>query len=393
MGALANIERMAPNAVVANLKSDNASNSAQAGKDLVRKARDMNLSLRDYLTLVADPRKGDAETQAKYKGLNGYEACLMELNLPVQDDLSEGIMLEAASDTFQTYAGTRAMFPEVMDDVLRYTTQQDQIENIDALISQSRTISGNEMVSTVVDIPADQLGTFTVPEMARVPVRDVRTTETSVKMFKHGSAYRTSYEFNRRARLDIMTPFAARVARELELSKVKAATSILINGDGVNAAAPTEAITDHGGDAAKSLSENYKALAKFVMSRAKEGLPVDTVVGNYDMFAEFLFMYAPTKNPESDINVMKQHGTPIVDLSSMPILGGAVKFALSSSMAAGQLLFFSKAETMEELVEAGSSIAENDQAILNQTITYVRTQVSGFKLNFGDTRVILDTTS
>jgi hypothetical protein len=394
MPDLIDIKREAPEAVLSNLRPADAGDqgkSADAGKRLVRLAADVGLNLRDYLTLAIDPRK--AAEPARYEGLNGYEAALSFLNLPVKQDLENGVLLQAASETFQTYPGTRAMFPEVMDDVLRWRNRQDQLESVGPLLAQSRTINGTEQISTFVDDDSDERGTYSVGEFGRVPVRTIRTSQQSVGIFKHGSGYRTSYEFNRRASLDIMTPFASRVGRELEISKVRAATGILINGDGVNGAAPVVKVSDFGGDASKAFSTNYKALAKWLMARAKAGYPIDTLVGNYDMFVELLFMFQPVVGlgTTTDIQALVAQGTPKVN-TNLPILNQSVNFALSSGVPEGQLVGFTKGETLEELVEAGSNISENERSIVNQSITYVRTENTGYKLAFGDTRQVLDTT-
>lgn len=360
--------------------------SIEAGQKLIRMAVDVGLGLRDYLTLAIDTRAG--EHKELLHELSGYEATLVHLNLPFRNDFANGVLLQAASETFQTFPGTRALFPEVIDDMLRFKHTQDQLETTEGMLAQRRTITGNEMISTLVDDDSAELGTFTVPELARIPVRTIRTSETAVKMFKHGSAYRTSYEFNRRASLDILTPFANRVARELEISKVKAATSVLINGDGVNGAAPVVAITTFGGTAG---TLDYKSLAKWIMEAAKEGKPIDKIVGNYDMFVELLFLFTPTLASElSEISTgPRVMGTPSINVK-LPILNGSVDFSLSSSMPADQLIGYTLGETLEELIEAGSSISENERSILNQAIIFVRTETTGFKLAFGDTRRILD---
>ncbi len=366
---LIDIKRQPVEEVLQGLRGSRG-DSIEAGQKLIRMAAEAGLGLRDYLTLAVDTRQGEhAESLSVF---NGYEATLVHLDLPFRNDFENGVLLQAASETFQKFPGTRALFPEVIDDMLRWKHTQDQLETTEGMVAQRRTISGNEMISTIVDDDSAQLDTFVIPELARVPVRTIRTSETSVKMFKHGSAYRTSYEFNRRASLDILTPFANRVARELEISKVAAATDVLINGDGVNGAAPVEDITTFGGTAG---TLDYKSLAKWIMNAAKEGKPIDKIVGNYDMFVELLFLFTPTLASEiseasSGPRVL---GTPSINVT-LPILNGSVDFSLSSSMAADKLIGYTLGETLEELIEAGSSISENERSILNQAITFVRTE-------------------
>lgn len=385
---LTQIQRKSPEAVLAGLTDKDAGKSHSAGAALVRDAKEAGLCLKDYLTYAIDPKL--SETPAKFEGLNGFEASLAHLNLPFKDDLENGVMLQAASDSFQTYPGTRAMFPEVVDTMLRWKNRQDQIESIAPMISQTRTISGSEVISTVVDDDSAQRGTYAVAELGKIPVRTIKTSQTTVGIFKHGSGIRTSYEFERRASLDILTPYAARVARELELSKVQYATAMLINGDGVNAAAPVATITSLGGDAGVAFSQQYKTFAKWLIAAAKAGTPIDTVIGDVDAYLELLFMFTPTlSGNRSELEAIAAQGGPGLKVN-IPLLGGNVNFALSSAMPAGRILGFTKAETLEELVEAGSTISENERSITNQSVTYVRTENSGFKLAYGDTRRILN---
>lgn len=392
MGNLANIQRRAPEIVLADLRSDNTGTSKEAGIRLVAQAKDSGLCLQDYLKYAIDPKL--SANGARFEGLNGFEAALLELNLPFRDDFEQGVLLQAASDSFQKYPGTRAMFPEVVDSMLRWKNRQDQIETVAPMVSQSRTINGTELISTAINDDSKDRGTHSIAEFGRIPVRTITSSQTSVGIFKHGSGIRTSYEFERRASLDILTPYAARVARELEISKVKAATAILVSGDGVNAAAPVVAFSTFGGvpvnGTTSVLSTQYKALAKWLVSLAKAGAPVDTLVGNLDIYLELLFMFTPTTMGNTNLHdAISAQGGPKINLN-LPILGGNINFVLSSSMAANKVMGYSKADTLEELIEAGSTISENERSIQNQSITYVRTENSGYKLAYGDTRSILD---
>lgn len=387
---LTDIPRRAPEEVLAGLRDNNPGTSQLAAAALVRDAKESGLSMRDYLTLAIDPTK--AKEPRRYEGLNGFEAALMELSLPVKQDLENGVLLQAAADTFQRFPGTRALFPEVIDTMVRWKNRQDLIEKVEPLVAQSRTIAGTEMISTVVDDDSNARKTYTIPELANIPVRSIRTSQTAVQIFKHGSGIRASYEFERRASLDIMTPFAARIGRELELSKVHAATRVLMNGDGVNPAAPAIAFTDPlvGGDLSKPISQQYKALATWLVLRAQAGVPVDTLVGNLKMYLELLFMFTPSLSAaKSEADALAEKGAPRINVN-LPLLGGNCNFVLSSTMPDNKLLGYSKADTLEELVEAGSSISENERSIQNQSITYVKTESTGYKLAFGDTREVLD---
>ncbi len=389
---LTEVQRGSVVAILGALRDENPSVSLEAGAKLIRVAKDSGLSMQNYLKLAVVPT-ADAATAAQFDGLNGYEVALSHLNLPFKNDFEQGVLLQAASDAFQKYPGTRAMFPEVIDSMLRWKNRQDRIESVDKLVAQSRTINGTELISTAVADDSKDRGTASIAEFGNIPVRTIRTSQTSVGIYKHGSGIMTSYEFERRVSLDIMTPYAARVARELEISKVAAATSILINGDGVNPAATAQAFTAFGGVAVNGtssvLSTQYKALARWLIAAAKAGTPIDTIVGNLDVYLELLFMFTPTLNQKSQAQAISEQGGPTINVN-IPLLGGNVDFVLSSSIPANKILGFSKGDTLEELVENGSTISENERSIKNQSITYVRTENTGYKIAYGDTRFYLD---
>jgi hypothetical protein len=389
--SLTKIKRRGVETLGVLLTEDEAVSKAEAGK-LIREAKNFGLNLRDFLTLAIDASQSEhSERYQDANGfLNGYEATLAFLNLPVRDDFAQGVVLDAASDTFQTYAGTRALFPEVIDDMVRWKYRQSQIESVQPLISQSRTISGNEMISTVVDDKQeDYQTTRAVAELGRVPVRTIRTSQTSVQIFKHGGGLRYSYEFGRRARLDLMTPYFVRMLREAEMSKVSAAVSLLVNGDGVNAAAPvvTQSSLDAGATANKI---GRRALIKWLINRAKAGTPVDTVVGNWDAYLEWLELFVMPNaalQGKTEVEIAQAQG---FQLGGVPLLQGIANFAIASDAPVGKLVGLSKGDTMEELIEAGSDIEESERSITNQSVTVTKTTNAGYKMNFGDTRSIFD---
>lgn len=387
--------RKAPEVLLAGLgQTDNPRQSAEAGEKLVHSARQYGVEMRDYLRLAIDPTAGD--NRGQYEGLNGYEAALKYLNLPVGDDFDHGVTLDLASDTFQYSPGTRALFPEVVDDLIRNTSRQVDYETLNSLVASSRTITGTTLITTVInDENAEDAKVIApVTEFGRFRIGSIATSQKAVTMYKMGGGYRTSYEFERRSRLDLLTPYAARMMRELELSKVGLATALLINGDTVNGAAPVVKQSDfdnkHGAGVATKGTIAYKNLLQWFVNRAKAGVPIDTVVGNWDAYLDWLFLFAlPVANATTRTDAENLAATGF-RIGGVPILNGQINFVLSTTAPAGQLIGMRRAETLEQLTEAGSLINESERAIQTQSITYVKSEVTGFRLVFGDTREIYD---
>lgn len=369
--------------------------SQRTAEILLAEVKEYGISLQNFFRLAID-MSDEAAAEYRAAGMDGYEAVLAYLHLPVKNDLSNGIMLAQAGDTFKSYPGTRILFQPVIDEVLRFSTRQDQIERIDAIVGSSRTVSGIEMVSIVAKSDEDAEGTWTIAEGANIPVRKIKTTEQAVKWWKHGSGYEFTYEFDRRASIDILTPYAARIARRLELSKVRAATSILINGDGVHGAAPVVYQEDlmKESDASAENTPNkidYAAFLKWLLSMAKKGTAIDTVLGNYDTYLMWMMLFTPTMSGNrSAAEAVAAAGGPSLS-ASIPGLFVPVKFAVSSAMPDKQLLGFIKAETLQELIEEGSQISESERYIRSQRVIFVKTETTGYKLIFGDTRSIYTT--
>lgn len=377
--------------VLAKLTSDNRGESLQAGQELVALAKSLGISARDYLRLAVDPTKGEyANTE-----LDGYETALMALNLPVKDNFSQGVVLQAAAETFQTFPGVRALFPEVIDDIVHWKYRQTNFENVAGMISQSRTVAGVEMLTTVIDDSAEDAYTQwgAIAEGARIPVRSIRGTQYSVPFFKFGGGYEWTYEFARRASLDIMAPYAQRLETEIQRGQVGVVTGLLINGDSVYGAATTT----NGKTLATSIGAthtqgqiNWEVFLKWLVARAQAGTPVDTIVGNWDMWFEWQRMFAKPSLAQGipQVEVLRAAGVSVAEAN--PRMNFNVNFEVSSSAPAQKLIGFSKADTVEELIETGSDIEESQQAIENQKVKYVKTKNSGYRLIFGDTRDVLD---
>lgn len=394
--SLSDIRRMSPEAALANLASYSPGTSLDAATRLIGQASSYGLGLRDYLRIAVDARLSATPDIYAVDGngtlLNGYEASLLHLNLPTRNDLDGGITLQLAADTFQTFPGVRAFFPEVIDDMVRWQYRQLSFETLDGMISQSRTINGNELLSTVIDdTQADyEEAVRAVAEGGRIPIHTIKGSSQSVKLWKFGGGYKTTYEFSRRVALDYLTPYAVRTAVETQRSKVAVGTYVLLNGDGAHGAAPVS--NQSGFNATVGTSSvngklSWKHLTAWFAARAQAGVPVDTVLGNWNAYLQWLWLFEiqPSGGKFSDAEQMANTG---FKPGGVPILNGAVDFKLSTTMPDGQLLGFSKTFTLEELVEANSLIAESERSIQTQEVIYVKTENSGFRLPFGDTRSV-----
>lgn len=376
--------------VLAGINSADRAQSIAAGQTLIASAKEYGLNLRDYLRLAIEPSGVHLEA-----GLDGYEVALAHLNLPLGDDFSKGVVLQAAADSFAAFPGVRALFPEVIDDVVQWNYQPTQFERVEDMIAQSRVINGTELITTVVDDEAEDYQVYgMIAEGARIPHRSIQMTDKSVKIFKFGSGIEWTYEFSRRASLDLITPYAARMRGEVERAEVAVAYAMLKNGDGVHTAAPVTTQSSVATEFALTAPTNgqldWNSFLGWLVQRARAGKPIDTVVGNWDMYMKWLRMFAV---PTADAGPVKSELLAAAGVNinrANPRLGFNVNFVLSSSATANQLLGYSRNDTLEELIENASDIEESQKYIENQKVKYFHTVNKGYRIVFGDTRSILN---
>jgi hypothetical protein len=378
--------------VLAGFLDDNPAASTAAGQKLVAAAKNAGLTVRDYCRLAIDPEQG----AYKGAGLNGYECALAYLGLPARDDIDQGVLLQAASETFQFKPGTRAFFPEVIEDMVQWNYRQDQIESVVPMLANSRGTSSVELITRVIDDKeADYQQTGVIAEGARIPIRTLKTDSKSVTFHKFGGGYEFTYEFERRVSLDVVTPYANRVAREAQIGQVAIVTDLLVNGDGVNPAAPVVNASDLGAaivdNAAVSAGRlDWEIFLKWLISRAQAGTPVDTVIGNWDMAFEWERMFAKPTTAQGPtlVDILAKAG--VQTAIENPRFSSNVKFAVSSAAPAAKLIGIIKGETVEELKENGSDIEESIRSLENQKVRFVKTVNHGYRLVFADTRSILN---
>lgn len=380
--------------VLAGLTSTDRNQSVAAGQALVRKAKDAGLNIPDYLRLAIEPAGAHKEA-----GLDGYEVALATLNLPLRTDYSKGVVLQAAADTFATFPGVRALFPPVIDDIVQYTYRPQEFENVEDMVAQTRTINGTELITSVVmnDAEEDYQVQGMIAEGARIPHRSIRASDRSVTFHKFGSGIEWTYEFSRRASLDMITPYAARMRGEVARAEVAAAYAMLANGDGIHDPAPVvthdTVATDYSLAAPTDGTISWEVFTAWMVRRARMGVPIDTVIGNWDMWFQWMMMFArPNISPGTpQIETLAAAGVNVAQAN--PRLNFSVNFVLCSTAPTGQFLGYSKADTLERLIENASDIEETEKYIDNQKVKYFHTINEGFRIIYGDTREILDVTT
>jgi hypothetical protein len=349
--------------------------------------------MRDYCVWRSTPTQGDF----KGSGLNGYEVALAHLGLPVKNDMDEGILLQAAGETFQFRPALARSSRKSSTTSSSGSTARARSRTSTGMLANSRGTNGVELITKVIDDKAeDYQQTGVIAEGARIPIRSLKTDQKSVTFHKFGGGYEFTYEFERRVSLDVVTPYANRIEREVQIGQVgdrhrppdqRRRRQRRRGGD--QRFGPRG--DDHRQRAVAAGRMNWEIFLRGsspALRQASRSTPSSaTTTCTFEWERMFATPTRLQRRPD-DGRDPREGGCP--DRDREPAVQPARELRGLLGAPASKLVGFIKGETVEELVENGSDIEESVRAIENQKVRYVKTKNHGYRLVFADTRNILN---
>ena len=201
-----------------------------------------------------------------------------------------------------------------------------------------------------------------------------------------------SYEFIENMTPDILVPYANRIAFERSQTEHLIAVETLINGESTdpnsnNGAIKQDKLDTIDGKSSTALRQRAEGFIKWLISCARAGRPIDTIVIGWDTILELQFMFPVTDatgNAAVGLGGVAS-GTQLAQMN-VSIARGinlSLNVVISSQIEPNQILGFRKGETLERLIKSNSQIDEMERAIRSQTILYTHTIISGFTFAYG----------
>lgn len=385
------VVKQSPEALMAGLLTGGAASTA-AAVVVLKEARACGLSLQAYLSVAADP---SLSADTAIQKMNPMQAIYAAARLPSNTATPEAqITLAASSDSFATNPGLSILVPAIVENIIRQKGVEPPMENVNDFIAQSRQVAGVEVITKGVwsGNDSDTFEQRIVSEGAQIAKRSINATQTNVKFWKLGSALEFTYEAARRMTPDMLVPFLNRMEDQRQRDRAAGAVYILMNGDAGHDAITQVRLDDAAyGGTMGSLSSNAAAFLRFLISRAKVGRTANTIAANYDTVAELMLMFPVNQGSNGVLATGVNASVPNQPFNiSLP--GGlrfSFKVAISTEVPEGAFIAFDKNSTLEELIETGSQISEQEKAISNQMITYVNTLDSGFKFAVDESRILV----
>lgn len=222
---------------------------------------------------------------------------------------------------------------------------------------------------------ADQKRFVRIGEGAEVPEVTLTGSEHYLKIYKFGRAFRTTYEFLRRSRIDLVALHIARMAIQAEDDKVAAAMDVMINGDGNAATAATVYNLTALDPLATPGFLTLRAWLSFKL-KFKNPYALTTILGQEAAILSTQLLSTGNAN------------VPLVSIAGPSGFGGfrpinpqlrdSVGYGITDQAPANQIVGIDRRFGLERVSEIGGNITEMERYIRNQTQVLVMTEVEGY---------------
>ena len=306
-----------------------------------------------------DPSSNYADTELR--GLDAFQRQLKRFDIKVAGSNSD--MLQK----FYSTSDSAALFPEYVSRAIKQGIEETNL--LPGIIATTTKIDGMDYRS-VASVPSDSDKELRdVAEGAAIPETSVTTRENLVQLTKRGRMLVASYETLKFQRLDLFTVMLRQIGAYIAKQQFSDAVNVLINGDGNDNAADTEAASVSGSLCYDDLLRLWNALDPYEMN---------TIIASSDMMMKMLSI-DEFKNPQTGINFQ---GTGKL---CNPL---GANFIKSSALADGTLIALDKRFALEMVVASDVNV-EYDKLIDRQLERATITSIAGFAKIFNQAAVKL----
>lgn len=367
------------------------------GLDLYKQAIDHGMTFWQYLEMIQPSKAGDQ--------LSAFERQLQLAGIIVKSNPELGLFSSPGEYFFQSdRPGSAILFPVLLQKTALWTKLKSFVD-INRIVATTRTISGTSAYSALSIDDSNLTGSaatahgrrFRVDQRGNFPAVNIGWSEKTNAVTKHGVQLNWSYEFVRRASIELMQTVVARIMLQDQQELFNEAVAIVINGDGTaNPACTVKTLkkTAAGATANQIVTDataagelTYSTWLKFI--GGTRPYTFDAVFGNLDTLVKFVTMSRPTMDPAEIITNLleaKNQGTAKLETPLFP----NVTLFLAESMPADKLLGLDTQFALERVIELGSDLKEVERVIQNQTEAMVISIADNVSKIFNEAAQLLD---
>lgn len=348
------------------------------GLDLYKQAADMGMTFWQFLEAIQPSKDNDS--------LTAFERQLKLTGVIVKSRPEMGLFSSRAEYLFQSdRPGSAILFPVLLQKEALWTKAR-QYSDINAIVATTRTISGSSSYQAVRIDDSEIYGSgangrrFRVDQAGNFPKVKISWSDAANAVAKHGVELNWSYEFVRRASIELLTTIVSRIMLQDAISVFDDAVSFAINGDGTSAnpaatvktfckstkstPGTNEIVLDVSNDSIAAGVLPYEGWLKFIGGFAP--YTPNVVCGNLATLVKFVTMTRPTMDPAQVITALleaKNQGTAVLANELFP----NVVLHLADGVPNNKLVALDKGYALERVIELGSDIKEVTKVIQQQT--------------------------
>lgn len=317
--------------------------------------------------------------------LSAFDRQLQASNIVVKSDAARGIYSSPGEYFFQSdRPGSAILFPAFLQKTALWA-KQNLVNDINEIIAATRTIAGTSTYSSlkIDDTEISGAGAsgrrFRVDQRGNFPVVNIGWADVASTVTKHGVRLNWTYEFVRRASIELISLVVSRIMIQDQIEVFNDAIDMAINGDGT-AANPAATVYKFVGPSYTGSMENMLRLENSLLPDAgiityegwlkwlagfKPYAPT-AICGNLNTLVKIVMMERPNVDPAGVITMLleaKTQGGAKLSTKVFP----EVTLYLVDSVPDNLLVGLDKAYALERVIELGSDIQEAEKAIKNQT--------------------------
>lgn len=359
-----------------NLKKYEKATDVPLTVDLYRMASDCGVTVYQLFEFI-QPEQGSS--------LSAFDRQLQASGIVVKSDPTRGIYSSPGEYFFQSdRPGSAILFPAFLQKTALWA-KQNLVNDINDIIAATRTITGTSTYAALSVDDSEIIGAnaagrrFRVDQRGNFPTVNIKWADMASSVTKHGVRLNWSYEFVRRASIELISLVVSRIMIQDQIEVFNDAIDMAINGDGT-AANPAATVFKFVGPAYTGDMTNKLRLENSLLPDAgvityegwlkwlagfKPYAPT-AICGNLNTLVKIVMMERPNVDPAGVITMLleaKTQGGAKLSTKVFP----EVTLYLVDSVPDNTLVGLDKAYALERVLELGSDIQEAEKVIKNQT--------------------------
>lgn len=363
---------------VSEIPKTDSPGEIKLNKNMYREAvEEYGLTFSEYLEHMNPSKPNDK--------LTAFERQLARYDIKTQSDPKRGIYAGSLHQFFVTDSDATILFPEFINNMARWEmlVPEDDPYDINLITGgQELGLSSNIFQEMYVDDSEDDYQESVTNEMAGFPEFTITWSQKAEGMKKYGIALKWSYEFMRRARIDIIRPVIQRFAQMQKRAIFREGLYFLINGTGTDmtpaASSSTMATYDTSISAAGEVS--YKGWLFWL--NAMRPYQIDTV------FMRMSTAYALLTMTRPNVNELALREALDPKLVNAPVLIRGIRanpvmvIVDDAHISANTIVGIDSKYAARRMFEIGADLVETERIITQQFERIVLSNYSGFSKIF-----------